>query len=359
MHTIILAGRREGDPERRVPLPNCYFALVPPSPPRISVVVPAYNAAAHLPACLSGLKAQDATASTFEVIVVDDHSTDSSTEIAGDADARLLQHDTNRGAAAARNTGAKAAKGAVLLFLDSDVIPDPGLITATLELFPEQSAAARVVTGRYSDLPANDTAFARYKSLWTFYCWQRSGGTQGHSSHIQGALTAITAPLFDELGGFDETYCGGSVEDYEFSLRLREAGQPILFDDRITGRHHFPGYRTCARNYWDRARMWTRLAPQGRRFSSGQANPRAAAASLFALGSALGHAVPLVGLPFALASGLGYVIAAGPFLNFVRQRQGLAAAAYATAAHWSLSVVVGAAALSSPFGAGSRRAQRP
>jgi len=320
------------------------------------VIIPAYNASAHLPSCLSGLKAQDAPASTFEVIVVDDHSTDSSTEIADGASARLLRHETNRGAAAARNTGAKAAQGAVLLFLDSDVIPDPGLISAVLELFPDQSAPSRVVTGRYSDRPANDTAFARYKALWTYYCWQHSGGRQGQSSHIQGALTAITAPLFEELGGFDETYCGGSVEDYEFSLRLREAGQDILFDDRITGRHHFPGYRTCAHNYWDRARMWTRLAPQGRRFSSGQANPRAAAASLFALGSALGHAIPLVGLPLALASDLGYLIAAGPFLNFVRQRQGLTAAAYATAAHWSLSVVVGGAALSSPFGPGSRRA---
>ena len=100
--------------------------------------------------------------------------------------------------------------------------------------------------------------------------------------------------------------------------------------------------------------MWTRLAPANRRFSTGQASARTAAASLFALGSALGHAVPLLGLPLALPSDLGYLIAVAPFLRFVRQREGLRFTAYAAAVHWSLSVVVGSAAVSSPFGRGSR-----
>ncbi len=322
--------------------------------PQVSVIIPAYNAVEHLPSCLAGLAVQDAQPSTFEVLVVDDHSTDRTAEIAGDGGAQLHRHESNRGAAAARNTGANAARGRVLVFLDSDVVPEPGLVSAVLELFPEPSVGRRVATGCYSAVPANDTSFARYKALWTYHCWQRSGAKKGYSSHIQGALTAIAASLFTELGGFDESYTGGSVEDYEFSLRLREAGEAISFDPRIAGRHHFPTFGTCARNYWDRARMWTRLAPANRRFSTGQASARTAAASLFALGSALGHAVPLLGLPLALPSDLGYLIAVAPFLRFVRQREGLRFTAYAAAVHWSLSVVVGSAAVSSPFGRGSR-----
>ena len=327
---------------------------MPQSPPRISVIIPAFEAEEHLSACLRGLEEQTADPKSYEVIVVDDHSLDGTLDVARDGGARTVQHESNRGAAAARNSGAQEARGELLLFLDSDVVPETGLIATVLELFPEGLQRPQAATGRYSATPANDTRFARYKALWTWYCWQQSAHQRGQSSHIQGALAIIRADLFDELGGFDESYQGGSVEDYEFSLRLRDAGVSILFDDRLEGRHHFPDFKDCARNYWDRARMWTRLTPSTRRFSSGQANPRAAAASLFALGSLVGHTIPLVGLPLALTSDLGYLMAAGPFLRFVGRREGLRFALYAGAVHWGLSVVVGTAAVTSPFGRGSR-----
>ena len=328
--------------------------MVQESAPRISVIIPAYQAEDHLGSCLEGLRQQTSGASQYEVIVVDDHSGDQTAEIARSQGVRLLQHEHNRGAAAARNTGAAAALGDTLLFIDSDVVPEPTLIAAVLDLFSSPQDGPRVATGRYSATPANDTRFARYKALWTWYCWQNSGSQSGESSHIQGALAVIRTSLFRELGGFDETYSGGSVEDYELSLRIREAGETILFDGRIEGRHHFPGFSTCVSNYWDRARMWTRLAPSGRRFSSGQANPRAAAASVFALGTVVGHGIPIVGLPLAIVSDIGYLVAMGPFLRFVTQREGIPFALYAGAVHWSLSVVVGTAALTSPFGRGSR-----
>lgn len=330
------------------------------TPPAVSIIVPAYRAEAHLEACLRGCEAQNVDRSFYEVIVVDDHSPDGTAELARQGTAQLVQHEENRGAAAARNSGAAAATGEVLLFVDSDVIPGPGLVEGVLSVFGLGEAvatggSARVATGRYSAEPANDTAFARYKALWTWYCWEQSGAQSGTSSHVQGALTAIRADLFSELGGFDESYQGGSVEDYELSLRLREAGERIVFDGRLEGRHHFPGFRTCARNYWDRARMWSRLAPKGRGFSSGQASPRSAAAAVFALGSAVGHALPIVGLPLALASDLGYLVSVGPFLRFVHRREGLPFTIYAAGVHWSLSAIVGLAAVSSPLGSGSRR----
>ena len=327
--------------------------------PTLSVVIPAYRAEPHLAACLEGFARQDADPQEFEILVVDDHSPDATADLARSQGATVLVHQTNKGAAAARNTGAGEARGQVLLFVDSDVIPEPGLVRGALDLFGlstdgPQSGGARVATGRYSIEPANDTAFARYKALWTWYCWEQSSARSGSSSHVQGALTAIRKDLFIELGGFDESYEGGSVEDYEFSLRLRDRGENIVFDDRLGGRHHFPGFGSCARNYWDRARMWTRLGSRGRGFSSGQASKRSAAAAVFALGSAVGHAIPILGLPLALASDLGYQAAAAPFLRFVKQREGPAFAVYAAGVHWSLSAVVGLAALSSPLGRGSR-----
>ena len=320
--------------------------------PELSIIIPAYAAERHIQRCLDALARQSAPPSSFEVIVVDDHSPDSSAQIAERAGARVVRHDQNRGAAAARNTGARAARGGVLLFLDSDVVPSSDLAAVTLRLFEDDSVSA--ATGCYAAEPANDTDFARYKALWTWYCWARSGGLSGRSSHLQGALAAIRAPVFEQLEGFDESYRGGSVEDYEFSERLRAEGLDIHFDEQLSGRHHFPSYSTCARNYWDRARMWSKLASKGTGFSSGQASKRNAIAAVSALGSVVGGMVPLAGPLLALGSGLSYLAAAAPFLSFVHSRTGLRFTAYSAGVHWSLSVVVGAAALSSPFGSGSR-----
>ena len=329
---------------------------MPAPSPTVSVVIPAYAAGEHLRACLRGLAAQTADPSSFEVIVADDHSPDDTAAVAEAAGARVVRHDQNRGAAAARNSGARAARGRVLLFLDSDVVPEPGLVDAVLRAFADP--AVRAATGRYSPEPANAGRFPTYKALWTFWCWQTSGALSGESSHLQGALAAVDRSLFDSLSGFDESFVGGSVEDYELSTRLRAEGDRILFCDGMRGRHHFPGFTTVARNYWDRTRMWARLRPEQRGFSSGQASRRSAFGAVCALGSLMGHcALPLSPalLPVTLAADLGWLASAAPFLSFVARREGPGFALYAAGVHYALSVVIGAAAASTPLGGGTWR----
>jgi hypothetical protein len=330
------------------------------SEPLLSVVIPAWRAVDHLGACLDALARQSAAGETFEVIVVDDASPDATAALAEEHGVRVVRRPENGGAAAARNSGAQAALGTVLVFVDSDVVPDADLVAGCLALFDllgDGTDGPSVATGRYSPEPANDTSFARYKALWTWFCWEQTAAKTGTSGHIQGALSAIRRDLFLELGGFDESYEGGSVEDYELSLRLRERGERIVFDDRLQGRHRFPGFQTVARNYWDRARMWSKLGAQRQGFSSGQANPRSAAAAVCALGSLVGHvALPVLPftLPVVLAADVGYLVAVGPFLVFVARREGVPFAVYAGAVHYALSAVVGAAAVTAPFGRGSR-----
>jgi len=322
----------------------------------VSVVIPAFRAADHLGACLDALTRQDAAPGSFEVIVADDHSPDECAAIAERAGARVVRHETNRGAAAARNSGARAARGEVLLFVDSDVVPEPGLVGAVIDAFADP--ATRAATGRYSPEPANPGLFPTYKALWTFWCWERSGATTGESSHLQGALAAVRKELFDALAGFDESFAGGSVEDYELSARLREGGDRIVFCDGMRGRHRFPGFGVVARNYWDRTRMWARLRGTTGGFSSGQASRRSAVGAVCALGSALGHlALPLAPplAPLTLAADLGWLAASAPFLAFAARREGPAFALYAAAVHYALGVVVGAAAASAPIGGGSWR----
>jgi len=299
------------------------------------------------------LARQDAPADAFEVIVVDDASDDGTADVARDAGVRLVQHERNRGAAAARNTGAAAAAGELLLFLDSDVVPAPGLVAAALALADRGTAAA---TGRYDAEPAGDgDRFARYKALWTFWCWERTGVRTGRSSHLQGALAAVRADVFAAAGGFDETYLGGSVEDYELSRRLLAAGHTIAFDDGLRGRHHFDDFGTVARNYWDRTRMWARLRREGSGgFSSGQASRRSALSAVCAAAAAWSApALPLTA-PIVLLADAGWLAANAPFLAFVARREGLSFAAWAAGVHFALGGVVGTAAATTPLGRGSR-----
>jgi glycosyltransferase involved in cell wall biosynthesis len=318
--------------------------------PTVSVVIPAWRAASHLAAGLRALARQERP--PHEVLVVDDASPDETAAVAVAEGARVLRHDTNRGAAAARNTGARAARGEVLLFLDSDVVAHPGAVAAVERAFraPEVVAA----TGRYAPEPANDDAFARYKALWTWFAWEQTAGRTGESGHLQGAIAAIRRDAFLITGGFDESYQGGSVEDYEISRRIRADGHRIHFLHDLLGRHHFPGYRTVARNYWDRSRMWTRLLQDERAFSSGQANARSALASALALGGAAARIGLPWTLPLVVALDGAWLLSSGPFLLFVARRAGLPFAARSAAWHWSLGVVAAAGALTSPFGQGSR-----
>ena len=375
--TLDVLRQLRGDPTGSSPSQSGYSARVAqPAPstaqrPLVSVIIPAYQAAEHLGLCLEALANQSAPATSYEVLVVDDASSDGTAALAHAQGARVLRHRSNGGAAAARNTGAAQARGDILLFLDSDLVPDSQIVDQVVALFATNENAGplrvRCATGRYAVEPANDTAFARYKALWTWFSWERTASQSGESSHLQGALCAVERALFQQIGGFDIRYAGGSVEDYEISERLRAQGARIIFDDGIRGRHHFPGLATAAANYWDRARMYLRLNRGGRRFSSGQANRRSALAALAALGSVLAFAGSLLlallaSKSAAASSGLvlaflfAYLLSAGPFLVFVLRERGLQTALYCACAHFLLSCVVGAAALSSPLGGGSERA---
>ena len=319
----------------------------------LSVVIPAYRAATFLPACLDGLARQTAARERFEVLVVDDASPDDGAALAERWGARVLRHEHNLGAAAARNTGAAAAQAGLLLFVDADVIPDEALVASVLALFADRGVDA--ATGRYAEQPANDTRFARYKALWTWHCWEETAGRTGSSSHLQGALAAVRSEVLRGIGGFDARYEGGNVEDYEVSERLRKAGVAIVFDDRLRGRHHFPDGPTVARNYWDRTRMWVRLRAGSRSFSSGQAQGRSGLAAVAAVCGVSFLALPPL-LPLSLLAQGVWLATSAPFLTLALRRGGPRFLAYTTGVHYGLQVIVGLAALSAPFGRGSRGA---
>lgn len=113
--------------------------------PRVSVVLPVHNRAGVLSRAVACVL--DQTEKNWELIIVDDGSTDATEEVLtrfGDPRITLLRHADNRGAPAARNTGMEAARGDFIAFLDSDDVWHRNRLAAQLALFENTSAAAMV-----------------------------------------------------------------------------------------------------------------------------------------------------------------------------------------------------------------------
>ena len=139
--------------------------------PLISVIVPVYNGAKFLNRCLGALFASDYSA--FEVIVVDDGSTDDSSAICREKGAVVLSMPRQSGPSAARNFGVKEAKGEILLFVDADVVVKSDTIAkvaASFELHPEISA----LFGSYDDEPGEKNFLSQYKNLQHHFVHQNS-----------------------------------------------------------------------------------------------------------------------------------------------------------------------------------------
>jgi len=192
--------------------------------PLVSAVVPAWNAARHLQACLASVLAQRGPF-TLEVIVVDDGSQDNSAEIArGHADVRCIRQ-ANAGPSAARNRGIEAAQGEYLAFLDADDLWPAGKLTAQLEVLQRAPEAALV----FGDCRQFDAQGARARTefeanglgaaAWGRGCIvpQAYARLLDNNFITTGSVVARRAAL-ERAGGFAEDL--RLVEDLDLWLRL-------------------------------------------------------------------------------------------------------------------------------------------
>lgn len=101
---------------------------------KVSIIIPNYNGERLLPACLDAVQAQTMPADQYEVIVVDDASTDASLQVlTGYREVRVVQHERNRRFAAAVNSGVAVADGDLIALLNTDVVAAPGWLAALVE----------------------------------------------------------------------------------------------------------------------------------------------------------------------------------------------------------------------------------
>lgn len=189
--------------------------------PRISVVIPAYNAANTIGAQLIALAAQD-LAEIFDVVVSDNGSTDDTQEVviqaamANDLSLLLCRAAERRGPGHARNVGAAHARGEVLLFCDADDIAEPTWAHQLMDSVLLTGAAAGRLAKFVNDDPSQVDATAPALQRW-------------HDvEQLAWPVTAcfgVTREVFESLDGFDETV--PSSEDLDFGIRLGLSGRSI------------------------------------------------------------------------------------------------------------------------------------
>jgi GT2 family glycosyltransferase len=195
---------------------------------RVSVIVPLYNNPGQAAECLGAIGAPRGP--EMEVIAVDDGSTDGTPAIAQAAGARLVRLERNSGPAAARNAGAQAASGEVLLFVDQDVVVPPGVIdrvARTMEQRPELAA----LFGSYDAAPRAPGIVSQFRNLLHHYVHQQG---DPEASTFWAGCGAVRREVFQSLGGFDPSQ---TLEDVELGYRLRRHGHRILLDRELQVKH--------------------------------------------------------------------------------------------------------------------------
>jgi GT2 family glycosyltransferase len=227
--------------------------------PSCSVVVPVRDGAAFLSQSLPALAA--ALPADAELIVCDDGSRDASPRVAAAHGARVLSADAAAGPAAARNRGAQAATGDVLVFLDADVLVHADTVSRLRGVLDDPGVTAAF--GSYDDAPADRSWPSLYKNLAHHFVHQRS---RRDASTFWAGCGAVRREAFLAAGGFDTAYRRPSVEDVELGYRLRAAGHRIRLvpEAQVTHLKRWSLGGWLAADLRHRAVPWARLVRAGR-----------------------------------------------------------------------------------------------
>jgi len=205
--------------------------------PRVSVVIPVFNQLDLTLSCLASLVRY--TPEIYEVIVVDDASTDDTPRVLSRIrNLRYLRQEENQGFVGSVNTGAQVARGQVLVFLNNDTLLTPGWLEALLEALSEEKVGAVGAKLIYPDgrLQEAGGIVFRDASGWNYGHLQDPAAPEYNFrrevDYCSGACLAVRRALFEELGGFDKLFSPAYYEDADLCFRLRQRGYRVLYQPR-------------------------------------------------------------------------------------------------------------------------------
>ncbi|MBU2575182.1 MAG: glycosyltransferase family 2 protein [Elusimicrobia bacterium] len=213
---------------------------------KITVIIPTYNRVDTLKKCLQALSGQTYNRSDYGIIVVDDGSGDRTADYAAalkkDFPVELeYLRQKNKGPAAARNLGIKAAQGTIVLFIGDDIIADPRLLEEHAAWHVEHAGAESAMLGY--------TTWSEEITITPFMKWLESSGVQFSYDTIADknevdperffytSNISLKKDFMTRNGLFDEDFRYAAYEDMELGRRLKEKGLKLYYNKKAVGWH--------------------------------------------------------------------------------------------------------------------------
>ena len=222
----------------------------------ISVIVPAYNAKNYLRLSLPAIKKTDYK--YYELIVVDDNSTDGTLDLSRKYADNVIHLKKREASAKARNRGVEESQGSVLFFVDADVVIKPASIPLVAK-FMKENQNIGAVFGSYDDKPSCKDFFSQYKNLFHHYIHQKA---RTEASTFWAGCGAIRKNIFVEAGGFPEKYKFPAIEDVELGYNLAVKGIKIRLLKELQVQHlkKWNFFNLLKTDIVQRAIPWTKLS---------------------------------------------------------------------------------------------------
>lgn len=200
-------------------------------PFKVSIIIPVYNSSRTLRKTLETVQRQRDP--SFEVIVVDDGSTENISTLVRELGARHHRLPMNMGPAVARTEGARVADGQVLLFTDSDIWLPENTISVIRQAYEKHSCTC--VQGTFSKQCPHPDFFSQYKNLYNRFILNR---LPDWIETTYTSLTAIGRDFFFESGGFDQNIRSASVEDRTLGENIIRHGGTIFLEKQLEVIHN-------------------------------------------------------------------------------------------------------------------------
>jgi glycosyltransferase involved in cell wall biosynthesis len=318
----------------------------------LSIIIPVRNHGPDLRELLVSLRDTLPDDIAWEIIVVDDASLEDIAGLCAPFSAQCLRLDTSRGPAHARNTGAAAARGGLLFFLDADIVAPPGMAVTAVSLLRENPDMVGVSFINQAFRRGDSTVRnfgAVQENFWFTLPFTDPDQPYAETRGLTTRNGAVRRSVFEAMGGFDTSFQTNAIEDYDFGKRLAARGRTVMAREPLVY-HKFPdSLMRLMRNYWVRVTLFVPYQMRHRhRFDKVQIGPAeasvrmAGALSLGLLLLALAS-TPARGLAalLGIAGVIGYLAAIRGLLGAARRQSGGVAFPVAVFfIHWVASAVI-------------------
>ncbi len=192
---------------------------------RVSLVIPVYNEVERIRDCLEAVAAQ--YKQPFEVLVIDNNSTDGTASIARTFPFVKVLHEPRQGVVYARDRGFNAAQGDIIARIDADTLLAPNWITTITQLFADDRLDAVTGTVAYRDIAA-----ARIVNRIDLFWRRRMARIMGRDVALQGANMALRRSAWQQIRG-QVCHQRGQHEDFDIAIHVTKAGGTVRFDERL------------------------------------------------------------------------------------------------------------------------------